>query len=140
MPKKGKRIAKTIYFEDNLEKGIEAMCRKYNLSFSAVVCDAVEKQLRKTKGEAEDIEGRLQNLSTALHQHRERTGQDMFLLTELMLCFIRSYMTHTPGIPEDQEKAAKADGGARFEEFLEEFQRSLLSEGGVSRELFKDEE
>ncbi len=137
---KGSRIAKSVYFEEALVKDIEKLAKKYNLSFSAVVCDAARAQLRKSKGEGDDVEGQLKNLGTALHEHRERTGQDIFLLTEMMLSFIRFNITHTPGIPDDQKKAAEAEGGARFEEFLEQFQQSLISGKGMKKELFKDEE
>ena len=134
------RIAKSVYFEETQVKNIEAMARKYNLSFSAVVCDAVDAQFRKSKGEGDDVQSQLRGLGAALHEHRERTGQDLFLLTELILSFIRFNIIHTPDIPGDQKKAAIAEGGARFEAFLEEFQQSLLSGKGVKKELFKDEE
>ena len=135
-----KRSAKSIYFEPRLEKEIDAICKKYNLSFSAVVCDAVEKQIRKSKGEADDLGSQMKNLATSLHHHRERTGQDLYLITELLLSFIRQYMVQSPAIAEDERKAANAVGGARFEEFLEQFQQSILAGGGTSKELFKDEE
>ncbi len=137
---KGTRGGRSVYFDDKQERYIEGIAKKYNLSFSAVVCDAVEAQMRKNKGESDDVQGQLKNMGTALHEHRERTGQDMFLLTELMLSFVRYYTIHTPGIPEGEEKAAESSGGARFEVFLEDFQKSLLSGGGVAKELFKDEE
>lgn len=137
---KGSRVAKSVYFDDQQIKNIETLAKKYNLSFSAVVCDAVDTQFRKHKGEDGDVQGQLRNLATALHEHRERTGQDMFLLTELVLSFIRFHITHTPDIPDDQKKAAAAQGGARFEAFLEAFQQNLLSGQGTKKELFKDEE
>lgn len=137
---KTKRIAKTVYFTEQQLKRIEKEQNKYNnLSLSAVVCDAVDAQFLKLDGEAQDIDGKIRNLSTALHEHRERTGQDMFLMIELMLSFIRYNITHTPDIPDDHKKAAQAEGGARFEAFLEQFQQSLLSGQGFRKELFKDE-
>ncbi|MFP4465350.1 MAG: hypothetical protein ACLFP8_09075 [Alphaproteobacteria bacterium] len=135
---KTSRTAKSVYFEERQIKNIEAMAKKYNLSFSAVVCDAVDAQMRKSKGEGDDVQSQLKNLATALHEHRERTGEDIFLLTELMLSFIRYDITHTPDIPDDQKKAARAEGNARFEEFLESFQQGLLSGRGVKKELFKE--
>lgn len=137
---KMKRIPKTVYFTEQQLKRIEKEQGKYNnLSLSAVVCDAVDAQFLKLDGEAEDIDGKIRNLSTALHEHRERTGQDMFLMIELMLSFIRYNITHTPDIPDDQKKAAQAEGGARFEAFLEQFQQSVLSGQGFRKELFKDD-
>lgn len=135
---KTSRIAKSVYFEEQQIKSIEDIARKYNLSFSAVVCDAVDSQMRKNKGEGEDVQSQIKNLGTALHEHRERTGEDVFLLTELMLSFVRYNITHTPDIPDDQKNAAKAEGNARFEEFLETFQQSLLSGRGMKKELFKE--
>ena len=135
-----KRRAKSVYFEPKLESEIDKICKKYNLSFSAVVSDAVEKQIRKSKGEADDIDGKLKNLSTALHQHRERTSQDIYLVTELLLSFVKHSMITTPDIPEEEMKAATAIGNARFEKWLEGFQQSILTSGGTSKEIFKDEE
>ncbi|MGB4057239.1 MAG: hypothetical protein WBK77_04065 [Alphaproteobacteria bacterium] len=134
------RVAKSVYFEESQIKSIEGLAKKYNLSFSAIVCDAVDAQFKKSRGEGDDTGSQLRNLATALHEHRERTGQDIFLLTELMLSYIRFNITHTPGIPDDQKKAAYAEGGARFEAFLEQFQQNILSGKGIKKELFKDEE
>lgn len=138
MPKK--RRAKSVYFEPKLESEIDTICKKYNLSFSAVVSDAVEKQIRKSKGEADDVDGKLKNLSTALHQHREKTGQDIYLMTELLLSFVRHTMIHTPDIPAEELKAATVIGNAKFDKWLESFQQSILTDGGTSKEIFKDEE
>lgn len=56
---KTSRIAKSVYFNERQIKNIEAMAKKYNLSFSAVVCDAVDAQMRKSKGEGDDVQSQL---------------------------------------------------------------------------------
>lgn len=136
----GKRIAKTIYIEERQNKAINAICKKYNRSISAVICDALDKALGQNQDEVSELAAEMKRLRTDLYKHRERTGEDMLLLTELVLSFARHYMTTTPPIPESERAVADAQGKAEFERFLEAFQQSLISDGAVSQGLFSDEE
>ena len=81
---------------------------------------------------------RLDRLS---HQF-ERLERDQTILTESLALFIRYYLSITAPIAETHQEAARAQGKARFEKFIEQLAahlqrgRSLVKD--VHREIYPD--
>ena len=55
----------------------------------------------------------------------ERMERDQAILIEALALFIRHHFAITPPIPDSQQEAARAQGRARFEQFVEQLARHL---------------
>ncbi len=60
-----------------------------------------------------------------LHAQGERLGRDQAILIETLALFIRVYLSVSTPIPEGHQEAARAQGKARFEQFITQLGRDL---------------
>ena len=74
---------------------------------------------------------RLDRLGRAL----ERIHQDLELLCESFAVFVRLWFAHTPNIPEDGRRAARASAESRYKQFVEHVSEQYSGGRRVPRRL-----
>lgn len=113
-----RRVRRNIYFEVEHERGLERLAAAHGLSVSAVVGRAVASLL------SPDAEHRREAAVTRrldrLTRQFERLERDQTILIETLALHIRHYLSVTPPLPEAHVDAARAQGRARFEQFIEQ--------------------
>ena len=65
------------------------------------------------------------------HESIERLSRDQTILIETIALFIRYQLSITPPLPDAHQEAARAQGKARFQQFIEQLARHL-QRGGSS--------
>ncbi|WP_368565563.1 CopG family transcriptional regulator [Pseudoxanthomonas sp. UTMC 1351] len=113
-----RRVRRNIYFEPEHERGLDRLAAAHGLSVSAVVGRAVASML------SPDAEHRREAALTRrldrLTRQFERLERDQTILIETLALHIRHYLSVTPPLPEAHVEAARAQGRARFEQFIEQ--------------------
>ena len=77
---------------------------------------------------------RLDRMSLALG----RVERDGHVLLESLALFIRYYLTVSTPVPESHQDAARAQGKARFEQFVEQLGRHLLRGRSLVRDVVEE--
>lgn len=68
----------------------------------------------------------------------QRLERDTGILNEAFAIFIRFWLTSTPPLPEAAQAAARAQGGERYDRFLEALGRRLAKGPKFSQEISED--
>jgi len=68
----------------------------------------------------------------------ERMERDQTILIETLALYIRYYLTVSTPIPETHQDAARAQGKARFEQFVEQLGRHLLRGRSLVRDVVEE--
>ncbi len=118
-----RRVRRNIYFELEQDRGLERMAATHRVSVSALVGRAVASFLSPDAEHQREaaIARRLDRLTRQF----ERLERDQTILTETLALFVRHYLTATPPIAEAHADAARAQGRALFERFIEQLAMQL---------------
>ncbi|HHH7389119.1 TPA: CopG family transcriptional regulator, partial [Escherichia coli] len=73
-----------------------------------------------------------------LSRQFEKLERDQNILIETLALFVRYYLTVSTPLPEAHQEAAKAQGKARFEQFIEQLGRHLLRGRSLVREVVEE--
>ncbi|WP_454618591.1 CopG family transcriptional regulator [Bradyrhizobium cenepequi] len=68
----------------------------------------------------------------------QRLERDVGILNEAFAIFIRSWLASTPPLPEAAQAAARAQGGERYDRFLEALGRRLAQGPRLRQEISED--
>ncbi|HEY9219117.1 MAG TPA: CopG family transcriptional regulator, partial [Phenylobacterium sp.] len=68
----------------------------------------------------------------------ERLERDQNILIETLALYVRYYLTVSTPVPEAHQEAAKAQGKARFEQFVEQLGRHLLRGRSLVRDVVEE--
>jgi hypothetical protein len=103
------------------------------VSKSAIVAAALASWLSPRTGEEREVAAgkRLDRLSRQL----ERLERDQAILIEAVALFVRYFLTVSTPVPEAHREAARAQGRARFEEFVEQLARHLAHGRSLVRDV-----
>jgi hypothetical protein len=102
------------YVEPELAQQVDRYCATTGISESALIKSCVSQYLDGTSDVTLFIR-RLDRLGRAL----ERVHRDLELLCEGFAVFVRLWFAHTPSIPEDGKRAARASAESRYKQFVE---------------------
>jgi hypothetical protein len=131
-----------VYLERAHERQLKDLCAMRGLSKSAVVAAALASFLSPEGADRREaaIARRLDKLT----QQFERLDRDQTILIETTSLFIRYQLSATTPIPEVHQEAARAQGRARFQQFVEQLARHLQRGGSlvkaISEEIHPSEE
>jgi hypothetical protein len=103
------------------------------LSKSAIVAAALASFL--SPEEAHRRETAIARRLDKLHSQGERFERDQTILIETVALFIRLYLSVSTPIPEAHQEAARAQGKARFEQFITQLGRDLQRGSGFVKSL-----
>ena len=121
-----------LFIQHDHAKRLDELAAKKGVSKSSIVAAALASWLSPDAGDQREAATakRLDRLSRQF----ERLERDQNILIETLALYVRYYLTVSTPVPEAHQEAAKAQGKARFEQFIEQLGRHLLR----GRSLVKD--
>jgi len=125
-----------IFIEPRHAKRVAAVASQQGVSKSSVVAAALAAFLSPDGTEPREalIMRRLDRLSVG----QDRLERDQTILIECLSLFIRHYLSVTAPIPEAHLDAARAQGRARFDQFIEQLARHLQRGGSLVKTVWKE--
>jgi len=112
-----------VFLEPSHARRLDELAAVKGLSKSAIVAAALASFL-SPEG-ADRREAAIARRLDKLHNQGERFGRDQSILIETLALFIRVYLSVSTPIPEGHQEAARAQGKARFEQFITQLGRDL---------------
>ena len=121
-----------LFIQPDHAKRLDELAAKKGVSKSSIVAAALASWLSPDAGDQREAATakRLDRLSRQF----ERLERDQNIQIETLALFFRYFLTVSTPVPEAHQEAAKAQGKARFEQFIEQLGRHLLR----GRSLVKD--
>ena len=121
-----------LFIQPDHAKRLDELAAKKGVSKSSIVAAALASWLSPDAGDQREaaMAKRLDRLSRQF----ERLERDQNIQIETLALFVRYFLTVSTPVPEAHQEAAKAQGKARFEQFIEQLGRHLLR----GRSLVKD--
>jgi predicted transcriptional regulator len=135
------RARLNIFLDRKHAKRLDELATMKGYSKSAIIAAALTSFLSPDGGDAREaaIARRLDEFS----RHFDKLERDQTILIETVGLFVRHYLSVSLPVPEAQQEAARAQGRARFDQFIQQLARhlqrgkSLVLE--VHEEIFPDE-
>ena len=121
-----------LFIQPDHAKRLDELATKKGVSKSSIVAAALASWLSPDAGDQREAATakRLDRLSRQF----ERLERDQNIQIETLALFVRYFLTVSTPVPEAHQEAAKAQGKARFEQFIGQLGRHLLR----GRSLVKD--
>lgn len=122
-----------LFIQPEHAKRLDELAAKKGVSKSSIVAAALAAWLSTDAGEQREaaIAKRLDRLSRQL----ERLERDQAILIETLALYVRYFLTVSTPLPEAHQEAARAQGRARFEQFVEQLARHLLRGRSLVRDV-----
>ncbi|KJS75331.1 MAG: CopG family transcriptional regulator [Pseudomonas sp. BICA1-14] len=113
-----------LFIQSEHARRLDELAAKKGVSKSSIVAAALASWLSPEAGDQREaaIAKRLDRLSRQF----ERLERDQTIQIETLALFVRYFLTVSAPVPEAHQEAAKAQGKARFEQFIEQLGRHLL--------------
>ena len=126
------RTRLNLFIEHEHAKRLDELATMKGLSKSSIIAAALASFLSPDSGDQREaaIAKRLDLLSRQL----DKLERDQNILIETLALYVRYFLTVSTPVPEAHQEAARAQGRARFEQFIEQLGRHLLR----GRSLVKD--
>lgn len=130
------RARLNIFIEPEHAKRLDRLAVHKGVSKSAVIAAALASFLSPDGGDQREaaIAKRLDRLSRQF----ERLERDQNVLIETVALFVRYFLTVSLPVPEGQQEAARAQGRARYVQFIEQLGRHLQRGRSLVREVHED--
>lgn len=125
-----------LFIPHDHAKRLDELAVKKGISKSSIVAAALASWLSPDAGDQREatIAKRLDRLSRQF----ERLERDQNIEIETLALFVRYFLTVSTPIPEAHQGAAKAQGKARFEQFIEQLSRHLLRGRSLVRDVVEE--
>jgi hypothetical protein len=122
-----------LFIQPDHARRLATLAARKGVSKSAIVAAALASWLSPQTGEQREVAlaSRLDRLSRQL----ERIERDQAILIETVALFVRYFLTVSTPVPEAHQEAARAQGRARFEQFVEQLGRHLSRGGSLVRDV-----
>ena len=113
-----------LFIQHEHAKRLDELAAKKGVSKSSIVAAALASWLSPDAGDQREaaIAKRLDRLS----RQAERLERDQNIQIETLALFIRYFLIVSTPVPEAHQDAARAQGKARFEQFVEQLGRSWV--------------
>lgn len=130
------RYRLNLFIEHDHARRLDELAAKKGVSKSSIVAAALASWLSPDAGDRREaaMAKRLDRLSRQF----ERLERDQNILIETVALYVRYYLTVSTPLPEAHQEAAKAQGKARFEKFIEQLGRHLLRGRSLVRDVIEE--
>ncbi|WP_110958420.1 CopG family transcriptional regulator [Acidovorax sp. ST3] len=130
------RARLNIFIEPAHAKRLEQLAVHKGVSKSAIVAAALSSFLSPDGGDQREaaMAKRLDRLSRQL----DRLERDQNILIETVALYVRYFLTVSIPVPEGHQEAARAQGRARFAQFIEQLARHLQRGRSLVREVHEE--
>jgi len=125
-----------LFIQHDHATRLDELAAKKGVSKSSIVAAALASWLSPDAGDQREAASakRLDRLSRQF----ERLERDQNILIETMALYVRYYLTVSTPVPEAHQEAAKAQGKARFELFIEQLGRHVLRGRSLVKEVYEE--
>lgn len=125
-----------LFIQPEHARRLDELAAKKGVSKSSIVAAALASWLSPEAGDQREavIAKRLDRLSRQF----ERLERDQAIEIETLALFVRYFLTVSTPVPEAHQEAAKAQGKARFEQFVEQLGRHLLRGRSLVRDVLEE--
>lgn len=130
------RARLNIFLQPEHARRLDKLAAKKGISKSSIVAVALTSWLSPDAGDQREaaIAKRLDRLT---HQF-DRLERDQSILIETVALYVRYFLTVSTPVPEAHQEAARAQGRARFEQFVEQLGRHLLRGRSLVKEVYEE--
>jgi hypothetical protein len=130
------RTRLNIFLEPEHAKRLEELAAMKGLSKSSIIAAALSSFLSPDSGDRREaaIAKRLDRLSNQF----AKLERDQNILIETVALYVRYFLTVSTPVPESHQDAARAQGRARFEQFIAQLGRHLLKGRSLVKELHEE--
>jgi len=133
---KKKKAQISVYLEPDVMRALSAYAGRQKQSLSLIAEAAISSFLSPDADERREAA-----IAKRLDQQDRRLGRverDVGIGVETLALFIRFWLTTTPPLPEPAAKAARAQAGARYENFVAALGRRLSRGPRLRQEIPED--
>lgn len=125
-----------IFIEPEHAKRLDQLAVHKGVSKSAIIAAALASFLSPDGGDQREaaMAKRLDRLSRQF----DRLERDQNILIETVALYVRYFLTVSIPVPEGHQDAARAQGRARFAQFIEQLARHLQRGRSLVREVHED--
>lgn len=125
-----------LFIERDHAKRLDELAAKKGVSKSSIVAAALASWL--SPDAADQREAAMAKRLDRLSRQFEKLERDQNILIETLALYVRYFLTVSTPVPEAHQDAAKAQGKARFEQFIEQLGRHLLRGRSLVREVVEE--
>jgi hypothetical protein len=130
------RTRLNLFIESEHAKRLDELATLKGLSKSSIMAAALASFLSPDSGDQREaaIAKRLDRLSRQL----DKLERDQNILIETLALHVRHFLTVSTPVPEGHQEAARAQGRARFAQFVEQLGRHLLRGRSLVKEVVEE--
>lgn len=131
-----KKAQMSVYLEPDVMKALSSYAARCEQSLSLIAEAAIASFLSPDADERREaaIAKRLDQIDRRI----ARLERDVGISVETIALFIRFWLTTTPPLPEPAAKAARAQAGARYDNFVAALGRRLNQGPKLRQEILED--
>ncbi|AUZ83697.1 CopG family transcriptional regulator [Methylophaga nitratireducenticrescens] len=125
-----------LFVERDHARRLDELSAKKGVSKSSIVAAALASWL--SPDAADKREAAMAKRLDRLSRQFEKLERDQNILIETVALYVRYYLTVSTPLPESHQEAARAQGRARFEQFVEQLGRHILRGRSLVREVYEE--
>jgi hypothetical protein len=125
-----------LFIERDHARRLDELSAKKGVSKSSIVAAALASWL--SPDAADKREAAMAKRLDRLSRQFEKLERDQNILIETVALYVRYYLTVSTPLPESHQEAARAQGRARFEQFIEQLGRHILRGRSLVREVYEE--
>ncbi len=130
------RTRLNIFIEPDHAKRLEQLAAHQGVSKSAVIAAALASFL--SPDAADQREAAMAKRLDRLSRQFDRLERDQAILIETVALYVRYFLTVSLPVPDGQQEAARAQGRARYAQFIEQLARHLQRGRSLVREVHEE--